>query len=75
MITSRRMRWAWHVARIRRKKKNEYRVLVGSQKERGHWEDKDVGEWTILKRILEKQDGRVWIKLIWLKVGISRWLL
>jgi hypothetical protein len=24
-----------------------------SQKERDHWEDQDVGEWTILKLILE----------------------
>jgi hypothetical protein len=28
-----------------------------SRKERYHWEDKDVGGWTILKWILEKQDG------------------
>jgi hypothetical protein len=25
-----------------------------SQKERGHWEDQDVGGWTILKWILER---------------------
>jgi hypothetical protein len=25
-----------------------------NQKERDHWKDKDVGEWTILKWILEK---------------------
>jgi hypothetical protein len=24
------------------------------KKERDHWEDKDVGEWTILKYILDK---------------------
>jgi hypothetical protein len=27
------------------------------QKERDHWEDQDVGGWTILKWILERQDG------------------
>jgi hypothetical protein len=25
-----------------------------SQKERGHWEDQDVGGWTMLKWILER---------------------
>jgi hypothetical protein len=28
-----------------------------SQKERDHWEDKAVGEWTTLKWILERQDA------------------
>jgi hypothetical protein len=32
-----------------------------SQKERDHWEDRDVDGWTILKRILERQDGMDWI--------------
>jgi hypothetical protein len=27
------------------------------QKKRDHWEDQDVGGWTILKRILERWDG------------------
>jgi hypothetical protein len=35
MIKSRRMRWAGHVAPIGAKR-NAYRILVGSQKERGH---------------------------------------
>jgi hypothetical protein len=52
MIKSRRMRWAGHVARMGRRE-----MHIGywweSQKERDHWEDKDVGEWTILKWILE----------------------
>jgi hypothetical protein len=34
-----------------------------SQKERDHWEDQDVGGWTILKWILEGWDGRDWIEL------------
>jgi hypothetical protein len=33
-------------------------MLIGywweSQRERGHWEDQDVGRWTILKLILER---------------------
>jgi hypothetical protein len=47
-IKSRRMRWAGHVARMWRRG-----MLIGywweSQKERDHWEDQDVGGWTILK--------------------------
>jgi hypothetical protein len=46
-----------------------------SQKERDHWEDLDVGEWTILKWILEREDGMVWIGLIWLRIGTSGGLL
>jgi hypothetical protein len=34
-----------------------------SQKERDHQEDQDVGGWTILKWILERQDGMDWIEL------------
>jgi hypothetical protein len=52
MVKSSRMKWTGHIARMR-KKRNAYRILVRSQKERYHWEDQDVGEWTILKWILE----------------------
>jgi hypothetical protein len=34
-----------------------------SQMERDHWEDQDVGEWAILKWILERQDGMDWIDM------------
>jgi hypothetical protein len=34
-------------------KRNAYRILVASQKERDHWKDQVVGGWTILKWILE----------------------
>jgi hypothetical protein len=33
------------------------------QKERDHWEDEDIGGWTILKWILEGWDGMDWIDL------------
>jgi hypothetical protein len=51
MIKSRRMKWAGHVARMG-EKRNAYRIG-------DHWEDQDVGGWTILKWILERQDGMV----------------
>jgi hypothetical protein len=53
MIKSRRIRWARHEARIG-EKRNAYRILVRKPEERDHWEDKDVGGWTILKWILER---------------------
>jgi hypothetical protein len=53
MIKARRVRWAGHVARMG-EKRNAYRILVGSQKERDHREDQDVVRWTILKWILER---------------------
>jgi hypothetical protein len=34
--------------------RNAYRILVGSQKERDHCEDQDVGGWTILKMDLRE---------------------
>jgi hypothetical protein len=34
-----------------------------SQKERDHWEDEDVDGRTILKWILEREDGMDWIDL------------
>jgi hypothetical protein len=35
--------------------RNAYRILVGKPEgKRDHWEDQDVGVWTILKWILER---------------------
>jgi hypothetical protein len=46
------MRWAGHVAQMRRK-----RMHIGywweDQKERDHYEEQDVGGWTMLKWFLE----------------------
>jgi hypothetical protein len=53
IIKSRRMRWVEHVARMG-EKRNAYRILVGKPEERDHWEDQDVGGWTIFKWILER---------------------
>jgi hypothetical protein len=34
-------------------KRNAYRILWESQKERDHWENEDLGGWSISKWILE----------------------
>jgi hypothetical protein len=39
-----------------------------SQKVGDHWEDQDIGGWTILKWILERENGKVWFGLIWLRI-------
>jgi hypothetical protein len=74
MIKSRRMRWAGHVAQMGEKRKH-----IGcwweSQKERDHWEDQDIGGRTILKWILERQDGVVWTGSIWVRIGTGGGLL
>jgi hypothetical protein len=44
-------------------KRNAYRLLVGNP-EGDRIEDQDVGGRTILKWILERQDGMVWIDLV-----------
>jgi hypothetical protein len=41
-------------------RRNAYRI---SRKEEDHWEDQDVGGWTVLKCILEREDGMVWYGL------------
>jgi hypothetical protein len=43
------------------------------QKVRDHWEDLDIGGWTILKWILDRMGW--WIGLIWLRIGTSGELL
>jgi hypothetical protein len=66
---SRRMRSAGDVARMG-EKWNAYGILAGRP-----GEDKEVGGWTILKWILERQDGMVWSGLVWLRIGTSGRLL
>jgi hypothetical protein len=52
-MKSMRMRWAGYVARMGAKR-NAYRILWETEKEGAHWEDQDIGGWTILKWILER---------------------
>jgi hypothetical protein len=56
MIMSRRMIWAGHVARMVRRGMHTG-CWWESQEEKGHWKDLDIGGWTILKWILEREDG------------------
>jgi hypothetical protein len=55
-------------------KRNYYRVLVG--KSRGK---RPLGrlrhKWKDIKMDLKKEDGRVWTKFIWLRIGTSGRLL
>jgi hypothetical protein len=43
----------------------------GNLKERDHWEDQGIGEWIILKYILEIYNGMELTGLIWLRIGTS----
>jgi hypothetical protein len=46
-----------------------------SQRERDHYDDQDVGGWTILGGILEEWDGVMWTGLVWLRIGTRGVLL
>jgi hypothetical protein len=45
------------------------------RKERDYLQDEEVDGWRISKWILEREDGIVWIRLMWLRVGTSGVLL
>jgi hypothetical protein len=53
MIKSRRMKWVGHVARMGITGMH-VRYWWEGQKERDHWEDKDVGVWITLISIVER---------------------
>jgi hypothetical protein len=46
-----------------------------SQKERDHYENQGVGGYTILKLMLERQNGMEWIGFIWFRIGTNGGLL
>jgi hypothetical protein len=74
VITSRRMRWAGHVARIGI---GVMRIKLMSENlmERDQSEDPHVDDRIILKWTLKKQCGRVWNGFIWLRIVIAGGLL
>jgi hypothetical protein len=45
------------------------------QNETVHWEDTDVGEWTIIKCILKRSGGLVCTASIWLRIRTGGGLL
>jgi hypothetical protein len=75
MIKSRWMRWAGHIAYMR-VKKNAYRILLGQPKGKRPIARSScslVGN--IKMDLIERENGMVWIVLIWLRTGTSGGLL
>jgi hypothetical protein len=60
MIKSRTMSWAGHVAQMG-EKRTAYKILVGKPEGKRRLGRQEVGEWIILKWILERFDGMVGI--------------
>jgi hypothetical protein len=71
MIKSRGIRLEGYVARIG-EKRNSYKYSKENIKEGAHLKDTEVDN---IKRSLKKQDGRVWIEFMWLRIGTSGGLL
>ena len=67
VIKSRRMRWAWHVARM-----GLERGCIGSwwgnRREGDHWGDLGVDGWIILGWISKKWDVGIWTGLGWPRI-------
>ena len=68
VIKSRIMRWAGHVARLRRGKAYTG-FWWGSMRERDHLGDPDVDGRIILRWMFRKWDVGAWTGLIWLRIG------
>jgi hypothetical protein len=61
-----------HAAYIWREEKY-VQNFVKEMKERHHLENLEVGRKRILKWILKKYDGEVWIGLVLLRIGTCNW--
>jgi hypothetical protein len=53
------------------KKRNACRIFVGKPEGKKSLARPNVCGWTILRLILEREDGMVWIGLIWLRIETS----
>ena len=67
VIKSRRMRWAWYVARTG-DESGVYRVLVGKPEGKNHWGDLGVDGWIILGRISRRWNVGIWTGLGWPRI-------
>jgi hypothetical protein len=65
MIKSSKMRWAGHVARMRRRRKPEGTRPLGRPRSR----------WVVNIKMILREDGVVWTGSIWLRTGTSGGLL
>jgi hypothetical protein len=68
VIKSRRMGWAWHVARTG-ERRCVYRVMVGNLREKDQLVDPGVVGRIILRSIFRKLDVGTWTGSSWLKIG------
>ena len=68
VIESRRMRWAWRVARIG-KGRGLYRVLVRIPEGKNHLEDRGIDGRITLRWIFRKWDGGSWNGSSWVRIG------
>ena len=68
VITSRRMRWVGHVARMG-ERRGVYRVLVGKPKGKRPLGRSDVDGRIILRWIFRKWDVGIWTGSRWLRIG------
>jgi hypothetical protein len=62
-----KIRWAWHVARMRRGE-TLTGFWSGNLRERDHWGDPGVSGKIILRWIFRKWDVGVWPGLRWLRI-------
>jgi hypothetical protein len=66
VIISRRMRWAGHVA-LMKEVRNALKIVVGKTNRKRAFQNVCVDGSVTLRRILEKQCGKMWTGLIWLR--------
>jgi hypothetical protein len=74
VLKSIRMRCTGHVARMGRRGTHIW-YYGEMREERNHQKDQDIGEWIILRCILEWQSGEGWTELSWLRIGAVGGLL
>jgi hypothetical protein len=68
MITSRRMRWAEHVAHIG-ERRGVFKVLVGKHEGKKPLKDPGLDGRIILRWIFRKWDVETWTGSRWLRIG------